>query len=171
VKLQLQDSFGASSTVLFPYWLCTLVIAACSSTKHRPRCPAAAAVVHRSLPPSSDLDSLGNGLTLTWPGRRWLLMKDTALVYSVTKSLSSSTACSRSPSLSLRTRISHHHHESVLCPPPHRTPMPNRPYRPTNWQPARASPPTLPRLCRLPPRCAREAARCLVRVIPDEQIR
>jgi hypothetical protein len=107
-----------------------LVIAACSSTKHRPRCPAAAAVVHRSLPPSSDLDSLGNGVTLTWPGRRWLLMKDTALVYSVTKSLSSSTACSRSPSLSLRTRISHHHHESVLCPPPHRTPTPNRPYRP-----------------------------------------
>jgi hypothetical protein len=45
------------------------------------------------------------------------------------------------------------------------------PGRPTNWQPARASPPTLPRLCRLPPRCAREAARCLVRVIPDEQIR
>jgi hypothetical protein len=45
------------------------------------------------------------------------------------------------------------------------------PGRPTNWQPARASPPTLPRLCHLPPRCAREAARCLVRVIPDEQIR
>jgi hypothetical protein len=37
---------------------------ACSSTKRRPRCPAAVAVVHHSLPPSSDLDSLGNGLHL-----------------------------------------------------------------------------------------------------------
>jgi hypothetical protein len=154
------------------YRCCTLVIASCSRTKRRRRCPVAAAVVHRSLPPSSDLDSLGNGLTLTWPGGRWLLMKDTALVYSATKSPLSSATCSRSPSLSLRTRISRRHHESVLCPrlvalrcridPTARTP--GQPA--TSSHVATHSPPAPPP----PPGRVREAACCLMRVI-HEQIR
>jgi hypothetical protein len=35
---------------------------------------------------------------------------------SATNTTSSSVACSRSPSLSPRTQISHRHHKSVLCP-------------------------------------------------------